>query len=119
MEATEKHTNTHDWTHPNFGLYFEPDILTPSQFYGGIAEKGERGLLCALLDEALTCIKGKAIGAGRYSRLTIAQRTKDWIESNSDESYSFIFCCQHLNIDAERIRKMFLESYLTEYAWLV
>lgn len=58
----------------------------------------ERGLLYGIVDRAFRDATGKV---GRQAR----RDAYAWIESNDREEWSFIWVCQHLNLDPINVRR--------------
>lgn len=83
---------------------FWPDNFLPSQIDRGRALSGPHALIYAIVENAINCIcSAYPISSARKYRL--AKEALDWILSEEDHLFSFLFCCQHLAVDPSRVRK--------------
>jgi hypothetical protein len=91
-----------------------PDgTLLPSQVpvaLDGVAVTGVKGLMIAVLEDAISCL-GVGSAAGARARLQAVAAAK-WIRSR-DASWPFSFqaICDVLSLDGERLRRHLLDAY--------
>jgi hypothetical protein len=87
----------------------EPEILLPSQFFdrfrGRSILEGERRLMLAVLEDAVSCFQ-KYAGATRPRGRRLFQEAEEWL-LDADESWPFAFesICTVLGIDAGYFRE--------------
>lgn len=88
-----------------------PVGVLPCQLAPGKAETPEIRLWRAVLEDAFTCLAGRAMASacGRTVpnkwRRRIAGETHAWVQSEADGVGSFVFCCQVLGIEPGRMRR--------------
>lgn len=83
---------------------FWPDNFLPSQVDHGRLLSGPHALLHAVVENAINCIRSvHTVPSARKYRL--AKEALDWILSEEDHLFSFLFCCQHLGVSPYRVRK--------------
>jgi hypothetical protein len=86
----------------------EPEILLPSQFFdrfgGRSILEGERRLMLAVLEDAVSCFQ-KYAGATRPRSRRLFQEAEQWfMDEESDWPFSFEGICPVLGINAEYFR---------------
>ncbi len=86
----------------------EPEILLPSQFYnrnrGLSILEGERRLMLAILEDAVSCFQ-KYAGATRPRSRRLFQEAEEWfMDENNAWVFSFDSICTVLNINPEYFR---------------
>jgi len=86
----------------------EPEILLPSQFYnrsrGLSVLEGERRLMLAILEDAVSCFQ-KYAGASRPRSKRLFQEAEEWFMDEGDTwVFSFESICAVLRIDPEYFR---------------
>ena len=87
----------------------EPEILLPSQFFdrfrGHSILEGERRLMLAVLEDAVSCFQ-KYAGATRQRGQRLFHEAEEWFQ-DEDESWPFSFAsiCTVLGIDAAYFRE--------------
>lgn len=87
----------------------EPEILLPSQFFdrfrGHSILEGERRLMLAVLEDAVSCFQ-KYAGSTRVRGRRLFQEAEEWF-AEEDESWPFSFAsiCTVLGIDAAYFRE--------------
>src|SRR5262249_11361760 len=68
---------------------------------------GERGLMRAVLEDAVRCLSGQ-VGPVR-ERPQLAVEARAWIETDDSRwPYSFLNVCDHLGFEAEQLRHRLL-----------
>lgn len=87
----------------------EPEILLPSQFYdrfnGHSILEGERRLMLAVLEDAVSCFQ-KYAGATRPRSRRLFQEAEEWFfEEETAWPFSFESICAVLSINPEYFRK--------------
>ncbi len=86
----------------------EPEILLPTQFYergGRSILEGERRLMLAVLEDAVSCFQKYAGATGQRGR-RLFQEAEDWFhEEEGAWVFSFEAICTVLNINSEYFRK--------------
>lgn len=94
----------------------EPEILLPTQLYerGSRAIlEGERRLMLAVLEDAVSCFQKYAGATGQRGR-RLFQEAEEWfLEDDGTWVFSFEAICAVLNINSEYFRKN-LESWKQE-----
>jgi len=94
-----------------------PDgTLLPAQLpvaLDGVAVTGVKGLMIAVLEDAISCLGTAGRGAGARARLQAVAAAK-WIRSR-DASWPFSFqaICDVLGLDSDRLRRHLLDAYAT------
>jgi hypothetical protein len=92
---------------------FEPGAILPEQLDGVVREgrSGSRGLMLAVLEEAILCILGNARATATRRRAREAARAKEWVRAE-DPSYLFSFdsVCAVLEIAPEPLRDALLNK---------
>ena len=88
---------------------FEPDALLPAQFYaafrGGIAARGERRLMLAVLQDALDCYQKYAFARDGHGRQLFGD-AESWISCcDRDWYFSFENICETLDINPDFLRR--------------
>lgn len=87
---------------------FQPDVLTPSQFFDRLRRRsehyGERRLMIAVLEDAIDVFRKRAGARDRRGR-QLFEEAEAWIE-DTDRSWLYAFenVCDVLGIDAEYLR---------------
>ena len=86
----------------------EPEILLPSQFYnrnrGLSVLEGERRLMLAILEDAVSCFQ-KYAGASRPRSKRLFQEAEEWfMDEGNSWVFSFESICAVLNISPEYFR---------------
>ena len=86
----------------------EPEILLPSQFYnrnrGLSVLEGERRLMLAILEDAVSCFQ-KYAGASRPRSRRLFQEADEWFMEEGDSwVFSFESICAVLNINPDYFR---------------
>lgn len=86
----------------------EPEILLPSQLYnrnrGLSVLEGERRLMLAILEDAVSCFQ-KYAGASRPRSRRLFQEAEEWfLEDNGAWVFSFESICAVLGIDPDYFR---------------
>jgi hypothetical protein len=86
----------------------EPEILLPSQFYnrsrGLSVVEGERRLMLAILEDAVSCFQ-KYAGAARPRSKRLFQEAEEWfLDEDCTWVFSFESICGVLNISPEYFR---------------
>jgi hypothetical protein len=87
---------------------FQPDVLTPSQFFDRLRRRsehdGERRLMIAVLEDAIDVFRKRAGSRDRRGR-QMFEEAEAWIEG-TDRSWLYAFenVCDVLGIDAEYLR---------------
>ncbi len=83
-------------------LIDEIDSLLPAQFFARrISESPERALMVAMLQDAFNCVMNSG---GSNQRARLATEAQAWLEAEDDGPFSFVWVCDALGLDAERIR---------------
>jgi hypothetical protein len=88
---------------------FEPDALLPAQFYaafrGGMAARGERRLMLAVLQDALDCYQKYAFARDGHGRQAFGD-AETWIScGDRDWYFSFENICETLDINPDFLRR--------------
>lgn len=96
---------------------FPEGTLLPAQLpvaLDGVAVTGVKGLMIAVLEDAISCLGAAGRGAGARARLQAVAAAK-WIRS-SDASWPFSFqaICDVLSLDGDRLRRHLLDAYARE-----
>jgi DNA-binding XRE family transcriptional regulator len=86
------------------------------------AEKEEhnaRRLWCAVMMTAIQDAVGQPLGAyGRMHRKRVRESARSWIESDSTDFGSFVFCCQLIDVDPRKAREViFNPSCVFKYSF--
>jgi len=92
-----------------WGVLFEPDVLLPSQYGGGIPahqQTGEMRLAYAVLEDALHILRTRAHSTAVWGQVQ-HHEAMTWVLSD-DESYphSYRNCCHHVGLDPDVVRAM-------------
>jgi len=87
----------------------EPEILLPSQFFDHFRSnsilEGERRLMLAVLEDAVSCFQ-KYAGATRPRARRLFQEAEEWfLDEEGNWVFSFESICAVLGINAEYFRK--------------
>lgn len=88
----------------------EPEILLPSQFFGPFRGhsilEGERRLMLAVLEDAVSCFQ-KYAGATRPRSRRLFQEAEEWLFEEGNEAWPFSFesICAVLGISPEYFRE--------------
>lgn len=91
------------------GNLFEPEIVLPAQFFtslrGRAAHNGERRLLLAVLEDAISCFRKHLVAHDNRGR-RLFREAQGWIMSD-DREYPFSFenICDCLQLDAAYVRQ--------------
>jgi hypothetical protein len=92
---------------------FEPGAILPEQLDGVVREStsGSRGLMLAVLEEAILCILGNARATASRRREREAARAREWVRTE-DPSYLFSFdsVCAVLEIEPGPLRDALLNK---------
>jgi hypothetical protein len=96
------------------GLDWPDGTLLPSQLPRSTdptAERGVKGLMIAVLEDAIFCLGSACRSSGVHARLHAAAAVK-WIRSR-ERSWPFAFesICDVLALDGERLRQHLLTAY--------
>jgi hypothetical protein len=99
---------------PESALDWPDGTLLPAQMpvaLDAVATTGVKGLMIAVLEDAITCLSGAAHEAGGRARLQAVAAAK-WIRSR-DASWPFSFqaICDVLSLDGDRLRRHLLDAY--------
>ncbi|MFN8543538.1 MAG: hypothetical protein U0807_04955 [Candidatus Binatia bacterium] len=102
---TEREINSSDERAP--GL-FQPDTLTPSQFFDRLRRSsehdGNRRLMIAVLEDAIDVYR-KRLGSRDRRSQELFHQAEEWIESrDGDWFFSFENICAVLDLDADFVR---------------
>jgi len=103
---------------------FDPVQITPAQFYGPVyANTGPRRLLLAILDDAVhllmtmrrtaTARREDVRAYGAQCAKERAQEEEAWFASEEVYWGSFVFVCDHLDINADWLRDKLLDTATT------
>lgn len=95
------------------------ESVVPAQFFPPRKRTPFQALLAAILDEALISLCGDGLPTeGRLSRQNSRDRYQadalSWFLSEEQGWGSFVYVCQHLGLDAGRVRERVLERVLGE-----
>ena len=87
----------------------EPEILLPSQFFKGFRGhavlEGERRLMLAVLEDAVSCFQ-KYAGAKRPRNQRLFREAEEWfLEEDSSWPFSFESVCAVLGFNPEYVRR--------------
>jgi hypothetical protein len=92
--------------------YFFPGIVVPEQFFSEASyATPEHELLAAVMDNVMDDIRKRGVGVEKKRRKRLASEALNWVMSDLVWPYSFVYCCQHLNLDVKEARTMFVTSY--------
>lgn len=91
----------------------EPEILLPSQFFKGFRGhailEGERRLMLAVLEDAVSCFQ-KYAGARRPRNQRLFREAEQWfLEEDSSWPFSFEAVCAVLGFNPEYVRRRLME----------
>ena len=91
----------------------EPELMMPSQFFdrfrGSTLLEGERRLMLAVLEDAVSCFQ-KYAGASRPRARRLYQEAEDWILDTDDAwPFSFEAVCVVLGYDSSYVRRRLLD----------
>lgn len=100
------HLTTHSTTAlPPLDSIFEDDYISPAQWRDAWHSRAEPDpelkLVWAVLEDAIRCVKAppqKAVGRHQCE-------AEMWFRDRSTHPYSFVWCCEMLNLDPSEIRK--------------
>src|SRR5579862_1542328 len=83
------------------------DVVLPVQFFDVLRQRspvqGERRLMIAILEDAITCIQ-KYVGARTGSERRLFQDARGWMLSNSGDPFSFEYVCEAVGLDPAYVR---------------
>lgn len=87
----------------------EPELLMPSQFFdrfrGAAHLEGERRLMLAVLEDAVSCFQ-KYAGATRPRSKRLFKESEEWfLDTDGTWPFSFESVCSVLGFNAEYVRK--------------
>ena len=93
-------------------MYLPDDNILPEQFFGPRASVGahcpEAALMRAVLEEALLCLQGRFVSAGRRGQ-RIAQEAEAWFLSEDTHwPFAFISICEVLGLEPVAVREALL-----------
>ena len=98
---------TGDTASENIAALFQPDTLVSAQFFGDRRGKTllmpEKGLMLAVLEDAITCFQENHEGRCKKSQKLFAE-AEEWIFSLSDWVFGFENICSALEVEPEYIR---------------
>ena len=113
-DESPKRKNSRDlkWSEALVQLF--PGIIIPEQMYAGGEQcsQPEHELLAAVMDNAMDDIRGMGVGKEKKYTQQLADDARVWVLDNVVRIFSFIYCCQHLNLDVGRTRRAYLNNYL-------
>ena len=88
---------------------FEPDFSALERSDARVLDGGSRGLMLAVLEEAIQCLVGDARATARGARAREAARARQWIlERDPTSLFSFESICAILGIEANPLRDALL-----------
>ena len=88
-----------------------PSVLLPAQVVSPWADRWLRRLCRAILADALACLDSKGPPSNKESHGESARRTQEawqWVRSDVEYCFSFVWVCAVLQLDAEAVRKQLL-----------
>jgi hypothetical protein len=68
-------------------------------------QSGCHALVAALLDDVFLCRETRSTSKRAFKQW---QQDARWIASERDEPFSFIWCCEHLNLDPAVVRTAYV-----------
>ena len=68
----------------------------------------EHALLCAIIERALLDLRYRDLASGKHWGRP-QQTAKAWLMSPRNKPWTFLWICQHLQLDPQRIRALALE----------
>jgi hypothetical protein len=93
---------------------FQPDPLLPAQYFDSFRRRDqletEKGLMLAVLEDAIMCFQKYALAQGSKGR-RLFHEAEDWIlEENSDWLFSFENICTALGLDPNCTRHSLIQG---------
>jgi hypothetical protein len=90
-------------------LAFVPATVRPEQFYGSLLsthkKRGEVALMCAVLDDALTCFQQQLVRRGQRPQRLAREAEKWFFSDDTHWPFSFVNICVALGLEPEYIRR--------------
>jgi len=96
----------------NIWALFQPDIFLPAQYLDSIHPNSnstpEIRLMMVVLADALYCFQKYCFASDKKSK-ALFEEAEDWIrDEDSPSTFSFENICDHLDFDADRLRRILL-----------
>lgn len=89
----------------------EPDAALPEGRDSHALDGGSRGLMLAVLEEAIQCLAGDARATAVRRRTREASRARQWILTRDPSSlFSFESICAVLDLEADALREALLRK---------
>lgn len=88
---------------------FSPEALLPSQMPRSSAVSPEKRLMLAVLDKIVHDIQAYRV-INTYCARRLYQEAREDVASEAVFPFSFVFCCQHLGLEPERLRRKLLSE---------
>ena len=93
------------------------DAVLPAQFHGGgAARSGYHRLLLAILEDAMGSLKNAAhairLGVRPFHHRKLLAEIRAWFASEEVIYGSFLYICQHLDIDPHQLRRQLASGAL-------
>jgi hypothetical protein len=91
------------------GNFLEPDVILPTQFFGAprgkAVHQGERRLIVAVLDDAISCFRKNIFARDNRGR-RLFREAEAWLMSADRElPFAFENICDFLGLDPDYIRE--------------
>ena len=100
-----------DW--PSYGLL--PDQWRA--IYKPEPESGELRLIQAIVEDALECAQGQQFTSTgkplKHKYTKLVDEAKRWIASDDYQPFTFLWCCDHLNLEAPYVRQQVVSTRIT------
>jgi hypothetical protein len=72
--------------------------------------KGERSLLAAVVFRAMLDADDRVVSSGFYpvgqGRDKVRDEAREWIESDDNRAFSFVWCCSFLGVEPRAVRQL-------------
>lgn len=101
------------WRLHGLDALFQPDIVTPAQFYGprreGTAMSGVKHLMFAVLEDAVRTYQSDAAATTRNRQISFHEAESWLMDASADGIFSCDNVCTTLGIDAACLRRGLIE----------